>query len=210
MSKKLLIILFILLFCTGIFIVAQRTAVQSSGILILVGDGVGYNYFDILETLQGLGFEPVTIAQSSRIKSCYNREERIVPIDLYLDDFNPKDLSDYGVLVIPSGGHYKYLSHSKDTKNLISYAHEEGLIIAAIGTGMSVLSSVPGLLQDVRVAENTFFRDDLILAKAEMGYAKVEYDKSILTGSNGGGKNGSGYKGAPVSAFCEKLSELIK
>ena len=210
MIKKVSIIIFIFLFGTGAFVCASGTVDDNPGILILAGDGVGYNYFDVRENLQNLGFEPVTIGQSTDINSCYNREEREVPVDLYLNDFNYEDLSAYRALVIPSGGHYKALSYSEKTKELITYAHEQGLIIAAIGTGMSVLASVPGLLQNVNVAENAFFREALISAKAKVGYKKVEYDQLILSGSTGGGKNGSAYRSAPVLEFCKKIAEVIE
>jgi len=210
MTKRLTIFLLLSLIPMAAGAEAAPDRTDGPRILLLVDDGVGYNYFELRETLQDMGFAPVTVSLSTRIGSCSNREDRDVPIDLYLRDFDYGTFRDFEALIIPSGGHYALLSHSRQTREFLSRAYEEGLLLGAIGTGPAVLASVPGLLQDVKVSENAFFGETLKSAGAKVVCGKVAYDQSILTGSTGGGKTGSAYTGAPVQEFCEKLAEVLK
>ncbi|MBB6479729.1 DJ-1/PfpI family protein [Spirochaeta isovalerica] len=177
----------------------------SPGVLILAADGFGYNYFDLKEGLERRGIEVATVAPGKVIRSCSNREPRPVEADYVIGEFPPGDFKKWDALIIPSGGHHELLGRMELTRKFISDAWDKHLIIGGICTGEAVLARCAGLLDGVTVARNGFFYKELSEAGALMSYDRVHFDRGILTGSNGGGRNSGGYELAPTEPFIERL-----
>jgi len=91
---------------------------------------------------------------------------------------------------------------------LIQFAHEEGILVAGICTGMRVLAFAD-ILENVSVAYNIHSSDWLSTAGADMTGYPVFSDQGIITGGFGGG-TGYGPDYAPNEEFCEQIKEDIE
>lgn len=181
-------------------------------VLVLIAPAFGWNYFDIVETLEGWGVNVTTVVSSISLSvpSCYNREPRPITADMFVDDLDNETLDLYDALVIPSGGHWEALCSRSIVRNLLARAHERGLPIATMCIGNRVVCRSDMILNDTKVAyygmTNSEMRDEGAIV---VNGAVVVSDNGIITGGSGSGPP-DGYQGAPTYlAMVELVKEIL-
>ncbi len=128
--------------------------------------------------------------------------------DVRVSDIADEDLGDYDCVFVPSGGHWSNVISISRMMEIIDVAHEQGLLVAGICTGMIVLAYAD-VLEGVEVAYNIHALEYLNTAGANMTGYPVVSDQGVITGGFGGGTS-SGPEGAPNEAFCEMIKEEIE
>ncbi|NHJ47015.1 MAG: DJ-1/PfpI family protein [Asgard group archaeon] len=208
--KKISLVLFIFsIMFLGSTLTVTKSARNNVKILCFIDNGFGESYYINKGFLESYGFTIVTASYFSFVLGCTNFGKNIT--DTYSDilayEITDEELSEYDCVLVPSGGHWATLTTRARTMELIELAHDEGIPVAGICTGMIVLAFA-GILENVSVAQNSHAVSWLSLVGANMTTESVVSDQGIITGGFGGGV-GLGPDNAPNEEFCLKIKEEI-
>ncbi len=213
MRKRVLVISIMLVLCLSSFSYPLSASAQDDladvNVLVIIATSFGWNYFDIVEILQGWGVSVTTVASSTSltVASCVNREPRPVTADILVGDLDNETLDQYDALVIPSGGHWDGLCSRRVVRNLLAIAHERGLAIATMCIGNRVVCRSNLMLNGSKVAYYGMTNSEMRSKGATVvSGAVVVSDNRIITGGSGSGPP-DGYQGAPTYLV---MVELIK
>lgn len=210
-STKYLVILLILSSMYLITAINYPTYAKNEiKILYFIEDGFGDSYYINKGIMESYNWTIITASSEEFITGCKNNDKNITDTysDFLVEDITDSDLSDYDCLLVPSGGHWSNVMSIKRNRELLQMAHEEGILVAGICTGMIVLAYAD-MLENVSVAYNVHATEWLRYAGANMTSYPVVSDQGIITGGWGGGIGG-GPEGAPNEEFCEKIKEEIE
>ncbi len=208
----------VLLMCISMVNTPEVTAtqccanVEDMDVLMLIATGFGWNYWEIREQFESWGVNVTTIANSLSLEvaSCPNREPRPATADILLSDFNFSDLSQFDAIYIPAGGHWSGLISSNRVLNLISTAHEMGLVVGATCIGNRVLNRANNIVNHTKVAyysqTNSEMRNE---GATVVSSALVVTDNRIVTGGGGGGPYAGGYETAPTVEVCAAMVKAV-
>jgi putative intracellular protease/amidase len=184
---------------------AQAQEISDVKVLMLISDYFGWNYFDAKEIFESWGVNVTTIANSldTDVPSCSNKPARGTTADLLLNQVENNIVTQFNVLVIPAGAQWQNLIQSNRVLEFIQYAHDNGVIVAAICIGNIVLSHANGIVNGSSVVSypNTNIGMTIAGATIRTGYCAVT-DNRFITGGTGGGPTGGGYEIAPTSEVC--------
>ncbi len=204
MKNKILLGVFVVLL-VGVAIIqtpgAALTEPEDVSILVLLGYGFGWSYFEFLEVVQPWGCDVTVTGNTSHIQSCLNRVDVSVDADILISEIDREDLSQFDVLFVPSGGHWQDLINTESALNLIQMAYEEGLIISGICIGVLPVAA-SNITEGKFVTGHNYcypyVRDS---GGAMLPFMRVVSDGQIITGDNGAGPP-SGFEGAPHYDLC--------
>ncbi len=216
MRNRTIIIAVMLVLCASSFYYTQpvtaQTDIADAEVLVIIASGFGWNYFDIVETLEGWGVNVTTVVSgiSLTVPSCANREPRPVTADMFVEDLDNDTLDLYDGLVVPSGGHWDGLCSRGAVRNLIARAHERGLAVATMCIGNRVVCRSDIIMNDTKVAyygmTNSEMRNEGAIV---VNGAVVVSDNGIITGGSGSGPP-NGYEGAPTYlVMVEFIKEIL-
>jgi len=186
----------------------QGQAISDIKVLMLIADYFGWNYFDAMELLESWGVNVTTIADSldTDVPSCLNQEPRGTIADLLLNQVDNNILNQFDALFIPSGGQWNSLVQSPRALESIEYAHDNGLLIAAVCIGNRVLADADNIVNGSSVvgylAANVYMAEAGAIVRT--GYRTV-IDNRFITGGTGGGPTGGGNEAAPTEEVCLAL-----
>jgi putative intracellular protease/amidase len=208
--KNYFVILLVLTTLSILTVNSSVTARNEVNILCFIENGFGGSYYINKGFLESYNFTVTTTSSTPYVVGCKNNGKNIndTTSDVLVSDIVDEDLSDYDCLLVPSGGHWSNLVNTARTLELIQLAHEEGILVAGICTGMIVLAAAD-ILENVSVAYNLHASDWLSTAGADMTGYPVVSDQGVITGGFGGGV-GFGPDYAPNEDFCEKIKEEIE
>jgi len=177
-------------------------------VLILITDGFGWNYFDVVEHFEAWGVNVSTVAYALdyNVSSCIYRPENFTIADYLHSEMTPEMISEYDCLFITSGGHWATMVGSQTVLAFISDAFELGLTIASICTGTVVVAESNGIVNGSKVISFWLSSPQMVLAGATpvWGVDSVA-DGVIITGGSGGGTGGEGWLEAPTSEVCAEV-----
>ncbi|MCK5265744.1 MAG: DJ-1/PfpI family protein [Candidatus Thorarchaeota archaeon] len=186
---------------------AEGQEVSDIKVLMIITDAFGWNYFDAKEILESWGVNVTTAAHAldTDIASCYNRAPRGTTADFLLNAVENDIVTQFDALFIPSGGHWAGLIGSSRVLDFISFAHEQGVIIATTCIGNRVVAESNEIVNGTSVVNynnpNSFNAMVEAGAIIRYGYDAIT-DNGIITGDSGGGPTGGGYIHAPTSEIC--------
>jgi putative intracellular protease/amidase len=214
-SKISVLGLLLVCLCFGGVHAPRSNAQQFSDVdvLIIVSPGFGWSYFSITDYFESWGASVTTIALSTSytVDACFNKPPRQISADILFSEFLLASLSNYDCVIVPSGGNWPTLSGSQSVLNLLSTAHEEGLVVATLCIGNVVVARANGIVAGCKVASfgmaNPFMRE--AGAIPEPGF-NVVYDNGIITGAAGGGLGGGGYEVAPIYEVCATVIRAVR
>ena len=176
-------------------------------VLSLIGNGFGDSYWWMKNQLEDWGINYTTAGLTRVCSSCPNRPNiTYITADILIADVNEEILSQFDCVFISSGVHYRLLSQSTIALNLISNAHEQGLVVASICSGSVPIARANDIVQGVEVAY--FFLSTEYMQEAgaiEVYSNTVVTDRRIITSSWGYpyGNN------APVYQVCVAMVKEI-
>ncbi|MDF1538432.1 MAG: DJ-1/PfpI family protein [Candidatus Thorarchaeota archaeon] len=216
MRNRTIIITVVLVLCVSSFYYPQPATAQmdiaDAEVLVIIASGFGWNYFDIVETLEGGGVNVTTVSSgiSLTVPSCANRDPRPVTADMFVEDLDNDTLDLYDGLVVPSGGHWDGLCSRGIVRNLLARAHERGLAIATMCIGNRVVCRPDITMNDTKVAyygmTNSEMRNEGAIV---VNGAVVVSGNGIITGGSGSGPP-DGYQGAPTYlVMVEFVKEIL-
>ena len=186
----------------------QGQEISDIKVLMLIADYFGWNYFDATEMLDSWGVNVTTIANSldTDVPSCLNKEPRGTIADLLLNQVDNDILNQFDALFIPSGGQWENLVQSPRAPEFIEYAHDNGLLIAAVCIGNRILADANSIVNGSSVV--SYLAANLYMAEAgaivRTGYHTV-IDNRFITGGTGGGPSEGGNEAAPTEEVCLAL-----
>ncbi|MGY5859024.1 MAG: DJ-1/PfpI family protein [Candidatus Thorarchaeota archaeon] len=189
---------------------AEAQEISDVKVLMLVTNAFGWNYFDAKEILETWGVNVTTVANtlSTDVPSCYNMPPRGTTADFLLNAVENDITTQFDAIFIPSGGHWASLIQSPTVLDFISYAHDNGVLIATTCIGNRVVAEANDIVNGSSVVyyDNINSYPEMLSAGAELrnGYAAVT-DNRIITGNSGGGFTGEGYIYAPTSEICSAI-----
>ena len=125
--------------------------IEDVKILVLIEEAFGWNYFDIVESLESWGVNVTTVGPLESTPSCYNRDPNPVEPDILTDEIDNETIQEFHGLIIPSGGHWQALAFDTDAQRLIEYAYEFGLYVGGICTGPIPLSRAGQIFNGTRI-----------------------------------------------------------
>lgn len=211
MKNKMLLGLLVVLLVSVVIIQtpdAVLTEPQDVSILVLLGYGFGWSYFEFLEVVQDWGCDVTVTGNTSHLQSCLNRADRSVEADILISDIGREDLSQYDVLFVPSGGHWQDLIHIESALNLIQMAYEEGLIISGICVGVTPVAA-SNVTEGKMVAGHNFCYPYIRNSGGTMlPFMRVVSDGQLITGDNGGGPP-NGFETAPHYDLCVAIMKEL-
>ncbi len=213
--KSMILGVFIVCLCLGWVYTPQGNAQQFSDVdaLIIVSPGFGWSYFSIKDYFESWGASVTTIALSASytVDACYNKPARQITADILFSEFLLASLPNYDCVIVPSGGNWPILSSSQSVLNLLSTAHEEGLVVATLCIGNVVVARANGIVAGCKVASfgmaNPYMRD---AGAIPIPGVNVVFDNGIVTGAAGGGLGGGGYEVAPIYEVCATVIRGIR
>lgn len=211
MKNKVLLGLLVVLLVSVVIIQtpdAALTEPQDVSILVLLGYGFGWSYFEFLEVVQEWGCNVTVIGNTSHIQSCLNRVDVSIDADILISEIDREDLSQFDVLFVPSGGHWQDLINSEPALNLIQMAYEEGLIISGICIGVTPVAASNVTEGKFVTGHNycyPYVRDS---GGTMLPFMRVVSDGHIITGDNGGGPP-TGFEGAPHYDLCVAIMKEL-
>ncbi|MHA2357990.1 MAG: DJ-1/PfpI family protein [Candidatus Heimdallarchaeaceae archaeon] len=205
-----LMVFSLLLFFGGIHFSNQTEAQSDVNILCFIQNGFGQSYYVNKDIMESYNWTITTASTSSFVVGCKNFGKNVTDTyaDVFVSNITDDDLSSYDCIFVPSGGHWSNVIAVSRILEIIKTAHEEGILVAGICTGMIVLANAD-ILEEVEVAYNIHATTWMDFAGANMTNLPVVSDQGIITGGFGGGV-GSGPEGAPNEAFCEKIKDEIE
>ncbi|MFW9995506.1 MAG: DJ-1/PfpI family protein [Candidatus Odinarchaeota archaeon] len=176
-------------------------------VLVLVANGVGESYFINKEQLESWGCNTITVncGLTENVVYCPNQEPRPITTDILISEI--EDITDYDCVLIPSGGHWSILSANHEVRELISVAHDEGLIVASICVGLAVVASAD-IINGTKVAGHPNANAAVNAAGGIIVYSRVVSDDRVVTAGSGGGP-GIGASAAPNQEFCLALVKEV-
>ena len=139
-----------------------------------------------IDIMRRAGLNVVTVGvKSDVVKGAHNI---IVKTDIVIDDVNTEDME---LLMLPGGPGHTELDADKKVHELIDYAYDNDLYIAAICASPSILGK-KGLLD--RKKATCFPGFEQFLKGAELVADKVVCDGKIITGKGAGAACEFGFK----------------
>ncbi|MFW9924122.1 MAG: DJ-1/PfpI family protein [Candidatus Thorarchaeota archaeon] len=204
----------IFLICSMLLIGTVKIQVKSTNeevkILCFIENGFGESYYINKDFLESYNYSIITASTSGYVYGCNNFGKDVPDTypDILVSSISDNDILTYDCIFIPSGGHWGTVITRSRILEIIQIAHEEGILLAGICTGMIVLAYAD-VLEDVNVAKNDHALSYLLNAGANITNDDVVYDQGIITGGWGGGV-GNGAENAPNEDFCEMIKEAIE
>ncbi|MFX0094342.1 MAG: DJ-1/PfpI family protein, partial [Candidatus Hodarchaeota archaeon] len=174
-------------------------------ILILIGNGFGYTYFDAKAYFETWGCNVTTAGLSGVVDACYNKPARNVTADVLISEIDRNQIREYDCLFIPSGGHHQILSLNQAVLNLVAMAYEEGLVVSTLCVSILVLVNVQNMLNGIKVIGHATAASAVEAAGGIIvPNARVVSDSHIITGGRGPSSS------APTYQLCvEIMKELL-
>ncbi|MBN2540293.1 MAG: DJ-1/PfpI family protein [Bacilli bacterium] len=175
--------------------------------MIIIGNKFGNTYFDMLDDLQGLGFEVVTVGVGDRtlMSSCPNHENIEVEVDMNIEQIDEENIEEYSAILIPAGSHFRTIRYSIEVGRVLNLGKENSLYIISVCSGIFVLANFDGLIEDVEIATSSLTREAILNAGGIINYSKVVVDGNFITGSTGNGSSDN----APIQELVEALYTSI-
>ncbi len=201
----LLAVFLILFSCAGAPRLKEGERPQA---LVLVADGAGWSYFEIVGIMEGLGWEVFTLGYTPEVRACANREERIITADFVLPDFDMSTLGRYHALIIPAGAHFRLFSRSEMVQSFIEAAWKKKLVIAAQCTAVMALAR-SSFIQGKSVASFSLSDYSVSRAGGVVVREPVVVDGRLVTAGAGGGPDGGGYENAHLEEFCAAIDGIF-
>jgi len=210
-------ILGVLLFLPSQPVEAEETNLSEIGVLFLVADGFGWDYFDLRNQFEYWGVNVTTVSGglSYEVDSCYNKEPRPIVADLIITEVNTNRLGvDFDAVVVPAGGHWASLIATNMPLQLIASAYDQGSVAAAVCIGNRVLARalnmsetfVDGTKVASYVGSNIYMQ---AAGATVVSGARVVSDNRVVTGGSGGGVTGGGNEEAPAYETCLEIVRAI-
>ncbi len=187
----------------------ENQTYPSYSALIFLGNGYGWNYYDIREVLDSWNWSITTAGISQSVSGCPNRKSMTEDCNLTISQISNSDLKNYDCLIIPSGGHWESLSRSTVVQDLIRAAYNRGLVIMTICIGQAVIASAHKVIRGKDVAMFSGSSTAVLEAGGKLVTEPVVTDGRIVTGGKGGGRGGGGYTRAPTNETCIAMREAI-
>jgi len=207
MKNKVLLGVFIVLLIGAVIIQtpeAVLTEPEDVSILVLLGYGFGWSYFEFLEVVQEWGCDVTITGNTSHIQSCLNR----VDVSVDADILNREDLSQFDVLFVPSGGHWQDLIDTESALNLIQMAYEEGLIVSGICIGVTPVAASNITEGKFVTGHNYCYPYVSDSGGMMLPFMRVVSDGHLITGDNGGGPP-TGFETAPHYDLCVAIMKEL-
>lgn len=203
--KKLYVSIYVLILVAGIatgiyFFTQEKPKTEDSKVLAIVADG--FDYFELTGVNNTLAREGITMTTASFTT---NGISGSYPMNYEPDiSFDEVSVSLYDVIFIPGGnGPENIINHPDRQKafDILTQAHSEGKIIAAICHGPWVLAAA----NIVNGKDVTCFNDaDMITDLINSG-ARVDTSQSVITDENIITANGP----QAINAFAEEVMSVL-
>ncbi|MBN2134824.1 MAG: DJ-1/PfpI family protein [Acidobacteria bacterium] len=175
----------------------DETGAIKPKVLILLGEWFGDAYFPLKEKLEALGWEYYRVGVDEAYRGCYNKKRDIeLKSDILIPEL--KDLSQYDVLIIPSGPQYRKFIANDVVLNFVKKAYDSGLVVATFCTG-NIVANKAGLLEDNSEWEYDVFPPEITIVK----------DRLIIGPRGGGPPPGDGYKSVPYDAILKTIADEL-
>lgn len=214
-DRRFVIFSLILIICCSFCYTPEVQAVDDLGdidVVVVITTAFGWNYFDIVETLENWGVNVTTASATLTLEvdGCFNKDPTTVTADLLVSEIDNETLEQFDALVIPSGGHWNGLVSSRRVLNLISSAHARGLVIATMCIGNRVVCRANNIVNHTKVATYTMTNNEMRNQGATVvASARVVSDNRIVTGGAGAGYLTGGHEGAPYLEVCTELVKAV-
>lgn len=137
-------------------------------------------------------------------KNATSSHDVTIETDMLIDDVNPGDME---ILVLPGGPGHTNLDESDKVHDLISYALEKDIYIAAICASPSILGK-RGILDGKKYT--CFPGFEKFCAKGIFTGEKATLDGKILTGKGAGAASDFGFKMVEILKGTEVSDKLKK
>jgi putative intracellular protease/amidase len=212
MSHKILVFMLVLaMTCSPVTqcSLSDADSLDDISVLMLVATGFGGNYFDINETFVEWGAQVDTVAYSLdyEVDSCA-RLSTSITADYLVSEMTEAIISGYDCIIVPAGGHWNSMYQASAVQDLISSAHELGLVVAAICIGNAVIAEANEIVNGTKVAYYGPAWEYMTNAGALPVGASVVSHNNIVTGGTGGGFP-TGYDEAPTYEVCAEIARMI-
>jgi putative intracellular protease/amidase len=179
--------------------------VEDIKVLAVIGYAFGWSYFELETVFESWGCNFTTTGETEIVQSCVNLQSRPVEVDLLVSDIDSSIITQFDVLIVPSGGHWQGLCNSQAVLDLINLADENELVISGICTGIAPIADAGSILNGTRVTGHGIARFDVIQSGAILdGLKRVIRDGQIITGGPGNGAR-IGYQNAPHYDLCLEI-----
>ncbi|MHA1906730.1 MAG: DJ-1/PfpI family protein [Candidatus Thorarchaeota archaeon] len=214
-SRTIVIAGLLLVFCSAIFFSPNVQAVddiEDMEVLVLITTAFGWNYFDIVEILEGWGINVTTASATLTLEvaSCFNKPDRPVTADILMRDIDNETLEQFDALIIPSGGQWQGLVSSRRNLDFISNAHARGLVIATMCIGNRVVCRSNNIVNQTKVATYAMTNSEMRNEGATVvPNVRVVSHNGIITGGAGAGYQTGGHEGAPTLEVCSELVRTV-
>ncbi|MHA1909890.1 MAG: hypothetical protein ACW98Y_21540, partial [Candidatus Thorarchaeota archaeon] len=102
--------------------------VEDIKVLAVIGYAFGWSYFELETIFEDWGINFTTTGETEIVESCVNRAPRPVEVDILVSEIDETIITQFDVLIVPSGGHWSGLCDSQPVLDLINLAYDNGLV----------------------------------------------------------------------------------